>query len=150
MGRPRILAAVSGSSLPLLRELLGGCCQLIPALAMREALQRVKRGDIAAVVIGLHFDDSRMPLLLEALKSDPITRRIPVVCCQLRPTVLPNATVRAARAVCDALGAEEFVDVLALHNWAGKAAAAARLKFVLQRARRRRGSNLARARAPSS
>lgn len=62
MGRPRILAAVSGPSLPLLRELLGGWCDLIPALAMRAALQRAKRGDIAAVVLGLHFDDSQMPL----------------------------------------------------------------------------------------
>ena len=133
MGRPRILAAVSSSSLPLLRELLGGWCDLIPALAMRSALQRAKRGDIAAVVIGLHFDDSQMPLLLEALKSDAGTRDIPVVCCRLRPTLLPHATVRSARAVCDALRAAAFVDVLELCDRAGPMAAGVRLRGVLRR-----------------
>jgi hypothetical protein len=149
MGRASILAAVSSSSLPLLRELLpwGG---LFPVFTLRDALERARSGEIDAVLIGLHFDGSRMPLLLEALKSDPATRGIPVVCCQLQPTILPDATLRAARVLCDALGAEEFVDLLALHDWAGQAAAAARLKFLLQRARRRRGSNRARARAQSS
>jgi hypothetical protein len=133
MGRPRILAAVSSPSLPVLAELLGGWCELIPALAMRDALERAKCGDIAAVVIGLHFDHSQMPLLLEALKRDAATRDIPVVCCRLRPTLLPHATVRSARAVCDALRAEAFVDVLELYDRAGAMVAGARLRAVLRR-----------------
>lgn len=134
MGRTRILAAVSRPSLPLLSELLEGWCELTAVHTLQDALLHARRGAADVVVVGLHFDDSRMPTLLEMLKFQPATRALPVVCCRLRPTVLPSATVRAARVVCDALGAEAFVDVLALRTWAGKAAAAARLKRVLQRA----------------
>jgi hypothetical protein len=132
MGRPKILAAVSRASLPLVTELLTWC-ELIPVFTLRDALMRARCGGIDAIVVGLHFDSSRMPVLLEALKSDPETRKIPVVCCRLRPTMLPRATVRAARVVCEALGAEAFIDVYALHHWAGRAAAAARLRSVLPR-----------------
>ena len=134
MARPRILAAVSGPSLPVLTDLLGGWCEVIPSLAMRDALERAKRGQIAAVVIGMHFDGSQMPILLEALKSDPATRNIPVVCCRLRPTLLSSATLHAANMLCAALGAEAFLDLLTRRERAGRAAAAAELRIVLRRA----------------
>jgi hypothetical protein len=137
MGRPRILAAVSPASLPLLTELLPRY-EVLPVFSLPDALMRARRGGIDAVVIGLHFDGSRMPVLLEALKSDPATSEIPVVCCRLRPTLLPGATLRAARVVCDVLGAEAFIDLLALRNWAGRVAAAARLTSALERGRRTR------------
>ena len=136
MGRTRILAAVSRPSLPLLSELLDGWCELMPVYTMRDALLHAQRAEADVVLAGLHFDGSRMPMLLEMLKFQPATRALPVVCCRLRPTVLPKASVRAARVVCDALGAEAFVDVLALRTWTGRAVAAARLRGALQRARR--------------
>jgi hypothetical protein len=134
MGRTRILAAVSRLSLPLLSELLEGWCDFTPVHTMQDALEHARRGGFDLVLIGQHFDGSRMPLLLEMLKFWSATRALPVVCCRMRPTVLPTASVRAARLVCEALGAEAFVDVLAVRNWAGRAAAAARLKTVLRRA----------------
>jgi hypothetical protein len=133
MGRPRVLAAVSRHSLPLLTELLGGWCELTPAFTIRDALAHAKRGEIEAVVIGLHFDGSRMPVLLEALRTDPATRDVPVVCCRLRPTMLLQ-TMRAARLVCEALDAAAFVDVFELRSRAGTAVAAVRVRSELRRA----------------
>ena len=137
MGRPRILAAVSRPSLPLLSELLEGWCEFTPVHTMQDALEHARRGGFDIVLVGQHFDGSRMPMLLEMLKFWSATRALPVVCCRMRPTVLPHASVRAARVVCEALGAEAFVDVLALRTWAGRAAATARLKNVLRRALQR-------------
>jgi hypothetical protein len=47
--------------------------------------------------------------------------------------MLPHASLRAVRQVCDALGAEAFVDVLEIQQREGAEAAAERLRCALQR-----------------
>jgi hypothetical protein len=82
----------------------------------------------------LHFDDSRLPALVEAVKHDPSTRAVPIVCCRFLPSLLRPAALRATRQVCEALGAEAFIDVLALRRRRGEATAARYLRGILLRA----------------
>jgi hypothetical protein len=134
MERPVLLVAVSPRAMPLVHELLAEDFELVPVRNFEEALERLARGDIDGILAGLHFDGSRMPKLLDAVKADPSTREIPFVCCRLLPTLLLQASLRAARQVCEVLGADEFVDVLDIEQREGIAAARERLRNALQRA----------------
>lgn len=134
MERPVLLAAVSPRAIELVRQLLAEDFELVPVHTLDEALQRLARGDIDGILAGLHFDGSLMPTLLDAVKSDPATREIPFICCRLLPTLLLQASLRAAREVCDALGADEFIDVLDIDRCEGAAAARERLRASLLRA----------------
>lgn len=133
MERPTILVAVAPEALDPVRELLGEEFELVPVRTLGEAHERLGRGRVDVILAGLHFDDSLMPTLLDTVKSDPATRDIPFICCRVLPTMLLQASLRAAKQVCDALGAE-FVDVLEIRNDCGPAAAAERLRSTVQRA----------------
>lgn len=134
MERPVILVAVAPRAVGIVRERLGEDFELVPERTLDEALQRLARGDIDGILAGLHFDGSMMPKLLDAVKADPATREIPFVCCRLLPTLLLQASLRAARQVCEALGADDFVDALEVEHREGAAAARERLRYALQRA----------------
>lgn len=133
MERPVLLVAVSPRAMELVRELLAADFELVPVRTVEEALQRLARGGIGGILAGLHFDGSRMPKLLDAVKAVPSMRQIPFVCCRLLPTLLTQASLRATRQVCEALGADDFVDALAIEQREGIAAARERLRGALQR-----------------
>jgi hypothetical protein len=116
------------------RELLGDELELVAAHSLEAALHRLAQGGIDLVLAGLHFDDSRMPGLVDAVKKDPSTRAVPIVCCRLLPSLLRPAALRATRQVCEALGTEGFIDVLALKRRRGQATAARYLRGILLRA----------------
>ena len=134
MAQPVVLVAASPRGLAVARELLGDGFQLIAVHSVDAALGRLAQSGIDLVLVGLHFDDSSMPALVEALKSDPSTRAIPVVCCRFLPTLLRRASLLAARHVCEALGAEAFIDVVDLEQKEGRPAAARRLREVVRQA----------------
>ena len=140
MERPVILMAVAPRAVGIVRERLGDEFELVPVRTLDEALQRLARGAIDGILAGLHFDGSTMPKLLDAVKADPSTREIPFVCCRLLPTLLLRASLRAARQVCDALGADGFIDVVEIEHREGVAAARERLRNALQRAVRYPGN----------
>jgi response regulator RpfG family c-di-GMP phosphodiesterase len=134
MAQPAVvLVAASPGGLAVARELLGEEFQLVAVHSASDALRRLAQGGIDLVLAGLHFDDSSMAALVDAVKKDPSTRAIPVVCCRFLPSMLPQASLLAVRQVCDALGAEAFVDVLEIQQREGAKAAAERLRFALQR-----------------
>jgi hypothetical protein len=133
MERPAVLVAVAPAALGVVRELLGEEFDLVPVRTLGEALERLARGGIDVILGGLHFDDSLMPILLDAVKAHPATRDIPFVCCRLLPSMLPRTSLRAVRQVCDALGAEAFVDVLEIQQREGAKAAAECLRCALHR-----------------
>ncbi len=134
MARPVLLAAVPPRAMERARELLAEDFELVPVRTLDEALQRLAHGDIDGILAGLQFDGSMMPKLLDAVKADPSTRRIPFVCCRLLPTLLMQASLRAAREACEALGADDFVDAHEIERREGIAAARERLRGALQRA----------------
>jgi hypothetical protein len=134
MQPPVVLVAVSRRSRALTMEMLGDAFRVLPVSTVHEALELARLGKADVVLAGLHFDGSRMPMLLEAMKADPATRAIPVVCCRFLPTVLSDSVLRAARQVCDALGAAAFVDVVELRTMGGIEAAGERVRAELRRA----------------
>jgi response regulator RpfG family c-di-GMP phosphodiesterase len=129
-----VLVAASPGGLAFARELLGDELELVAAHSLEAALRRLAQGGIDLVLAGLHFDDSRMPALVEAVKHDPSTRAVPIVCCRFLPTLLRPAALRATRQVCETLGAEGFIDVFALAQRRGQATAARYLRGIVLRA----------------
>lgn len=128
-----VLVAASPPGLAVVRELLCDGFELVAVHSLRDAVERLMQGGIDLILAGLQFDESIVPALLEAVRSDPSTRAIPFVCARFLPTVLRGASLRAARQACEALGAE-FIDFLELERDEGRAAAAEHLRsVVLQR-----------------
>lgn len=132
MERPVLLAAVPPRAMERARELLAEDFELVPVRTLDEALQRLARGDIDGILAGLQFDGSTMPQLLDVVKADPSTRRIPFICCRLLPTLLMQASLRAVREACEALGADDFVDAHDIERREGIAAARERLRGSLR------------------
>jgi CheY-like chemotaxis protein len=133
MKRPSVLLAVDPAALDAARAPLGEACDLVVVRTLGEALERLARGGIDVIVADLHFDDSSMPMLLDAVKAHPAARALPFVCCRLLPSMLLHASLGAARQVCGAFGAE-FIDVLEIERREGTAAAAAALRAAVGRA----------------
>ena len=129
--RPVVLAAVSPAALAAVRTLLGDQFELVVVHSLDRALNRLARGRIDLILAGLHFDDSLLPALLEAVKRDPSIRDVPVVCGRFLPTVLKPASVRTASEVSRLLGAEAFIDVWELEQREGRRAAAQSLRNAL-------------------
>jgi len=76
--------------------------------AARQALGRA-RFDLVAV--GVYFDDSRMFDLVRAIRGDPDTEDLPIVCVRGRPG-FTAVTGRTLEMTLKALGADEFVDLV--------------------------------------
>jgi len=134
MERRAVLVAVAPAALGDASELLSADFALVPVRTLQEARARLARGGIDAIVSCIHFDDSRMPMLLDEVKHDPRTRDLPFICCRFLPTVLPGLVLHATSQACEALGAQDFIDVFELLGTTGAAATAERLKQCLQRA----------------
>lgn len=62
------------------------------------------------VVIGLHFDESRMFALVQFVRSLPRYERTPVVCVRGMPSVLSATTRNGIRHAVLAAGGNAFVD----------------------------------------
>ena len=131
--RAVVLTAVSPQGLAVARELLGEEFELVAVHTTREALARLSQGGIDTILAGLHFDDSLMPALLQAVKTNASTRALPFVCCRFLPTQLQRASLSATAQVCEVLGAQ-FVDVLKLQQNEGHAAAAQQLRSMMLQA----------------
>lgn len=138
MARPVILLAVCRGAMHSTRELLGEEFRLVEVHTLDQALTRLARGGIDAVLAGLRFDGSLMPVLLDAAKANPATRSVPFVCCSLLPTMLLPSSLRAARQACEVLGAEAFIDMVEIERREGFAAAGEQLRRVLRQACARR------------
>jgi hypothetical protein len=138
--RAVVLVAASPPGLAVVRELLCDDFELVAVHSLRDAIERLVQGGIDLILAGLQFDESIVPALLEAVRSEPSTRAIPFVCCRFLPTVLRDASLGAARQVCEALGAE-FIDFFELERDQGRAAAAEHLRSVVLKSLDKPGVN---------
>lgn len=102
------MAAVTPPSLRILRPMIAGRCQVIPAYTMQVAMELV-RDRIQLVVCSLHFDESRMFDLLSYMRI--AVPRLPVVCCCMMPTQLSEAAMHDLTVAARELGAVDFVDM---------------------------------------
>jgi hypothetical protein len=63
------------------------------------------------IVVGLHFDESRLFKLLDFVRANSRFSEIPVVCVQTRPTVLPPELYGAVENAMKLVGATAFVQI---------------------------------------
>ena len=75
------------------------------------ALKALAQHDFDLVLIGMHFDDSRMFDLLAEMRAGSRNRDVPVLCYRLRPLAFALPGTEALKAAVEALGARAFVDL---------------------------------------
>ena len=78
---------------------------------MNEAVHELRRDGYQMVVIGLHFDESRMFELLRYVRSLPQFKTIPVICVQCLDVILSEAVLKNMDDAVKALGGTAFVDL---------------------------------------
>ena len=77
--RAKIMLAIVAHKVELWRRILEGH-ELVFVMTLREAMQRlVEEDNLRLVIIGVHFDESRMFTLLGDLRAHPKYRSIPIL-----------------------------------------------------------------------
>src|SRR5262245_14969570 len=84
-------------------------CAFVTSLG--EAVAALRHDGFSLIVIGLHFDESRMFELLTYVRSLPGYKDAAVVCVQGLDIMLPEAAMRTVDMAVKALGGTAFVDL---------------------------------------
>ena len=108
--RARILVAdVPGMELPLRTELAAH--DVVFVSSFDAAVQALSRETYELVVVGLHFDDSRMLNLVLAIRALAEYRDIPVVCVRGTPTRLSERARKGLEGTLRTLGCDAFIEL---------------------------------------
>jgi hypothetical protein len=116
-----ILIAAAPAAAAVISNVMGSLARMMTAHTLDEAVQAAAAG-VDLIIAGTYFDNSRMFDLLNQLKSNVLTRDIPVLCVRgvSAPAVLGAQTSQPVLAsfdvvasACKALGAVDFVDLCA-------------------------------------
>ena len=108
------MAKVLAADVPEMDERIRHCLpghEIVFVRGMAEAIRMLKRDGFSMVVIGLHFDESRMFELLGHVRSMAAYAEVPVVCIQGLEYILPEAVMRTIDMAVKALGGTAFVDL---------------------------------------
>lgn len=105
------MVAIVPTKVDLWRRILAGY-ELAVVITLREAMQRLGEESLAMVIIGVHFDESRMFALLEAIRSQAKYRDIPVLVV-LSPGqyAFTDIAVEGIDRAVTALGANGFLNL---------------------------------------
>jgi len=77
--RAKIMLAIVAQKVELWRRVLEGH-ELVFVMTLREAMQQLaEQNDLRMVIIGVHFDESRMFTLLDDIRARPKYRSIPIL-----------------------------------------------------------------------
>ena len=125
-GLPRVLAAGTQDAIDLLRRLLDGDAEVVAALSVEAAVQRLDP-DISLILANIGFDDSRIFDFLAAL-DDGAYRDVPVVCFRMRSSSLPPAMEKSVELALAEIGIAAYVDLDAIEHSQGEQAAAEELR----------------------
>ncbi|HEX6267919.1 MAG TPA: hypothetical protein VFZ81_13615 [Burkholderiales bacterium] len=108
--RRKILAAMRPEGAVAVERALGRYVEVVPAYTFEEAVKRLQgRDDLSLILCGIYFDETRMfDLVRLARKEFP---RIPIVCCRIGPSEVPEVTLEAVGIAAKSMGAEAFVDM---------------------------------------
>ena len=106
----RVLIADVPEMQPRIEECLPGHeCVCVDSMA--EAVVALRHDGFSLIVIGLHFDESRMFELLTYVRSLRTYKDAAVVCVQGMDILLPEAAMRTVNMAVKALGGTAFVDL---------------------------------------
>jgi hypothetical protein len=75
------------------------------------ALRALAGEDFDLVLIGMHFDDSRMFDLLREVRSGSRNSAVPVLCYRMRPLAFMAVSTQVIEVTVKALGAQGFADL---------------------------------------
>jgi hypothetical protein len=78
---------------------------------LAEAVRTLRHDGFSMVVIGLHFDESRMFELLSHVRSLPKYNEVPVICVQGLEFTVPEPVRRTVDMAVRVLGGTAFVDL---------------------------------------
>ena len=77
------------------------------------ALKALAADDYDLVLIGLHFDDSRMFDLVREVRAGSRNGAVPIVCLRMRPFAFAAISMQVIEVTVKALGAHSFADLAA-------------------------------------
>src|SRR5918912_4385813 len=84
---------------------------LVFVRTLGDAIRALRADRYALVVIGMHFDESRMFELLPYIKALPGYKDVPVICVQCLEVGLAEAVLKNMDDAVKALGGTAFVDL---------------------------------------
>ena len=75
-----------------------------------QAMRELTHNGYQMIVIGMHFDESRMFALMQFVRSLPRYSRTPIICVRGMPSILSSAAREGIRHAVLAAGGDAFVD----------------------------------------
>ncbi|HZS65822.1 MAG TPA: hypothetical protein VFA72_01840 [Burkholderiales bacterium] len=84
--------------------------RLVFVHSLAAALSALAGDDFDLVLIGLHFDESRMFDLVRAVREGRRNRAVPIICSRMRPFAFP-ISMQVIEVTVKALGAHAFADL---------------------------------------
>ncbi|GEM_PF-330953 len=106
----RILIAGTPDSVATIERILGQQYQFIAVSTMAEALMKLKEQAFDLIMIGVHFDESRMFELLPRARATAEQAGKPIICFATRDTPLTRTMSETIDLVSKALGAWMYMD----------------------------------------
>jgi len=85
--------------------------RLVFVHTLAAALKALAGQDFDLVLIGMHFDDSRMFDLLREVRAGSRNGAVPVVCYRMRPLAFMALSTQVIEVTVKALGALSFIDL---------------------------------------
>jgi hypothetical protein len=106
----RIFIAATSDDVDAMKRILGTRHELTAVHVMSDALKSLQNEAFELVLIGVHFDESRMFELLRRVTTIPKNASTPVICFNARDTDLVRKMYLSINGVCKALGAWMYLD----------------------------------------
>jgi hypothetical protein len=132
MGKQKVLVACPPFALATVERALSPYADLICVNNLATArAQLAVHLDIAMVVCGVHFDESRMFDLLEYAQKE--RSHVPFVCVRVLDNEATRMPPQSIEVACKALGAVDYVDVVSMVREQGRDAADSRLAARLRK-----------------
>lgn len=106
----RVLVADVPDADDKVRDCLPGH-ELVFVRTLGDAIRALRADGFKLVIIGMHFDESRMFELLQYVKALPEYKEVPVICVQCLEVGLADAVLKNIDDAVKALGGTAFVDL---------------------------------------
>ena len=110
MSQAKVLVADIPEADETIRECLPGH-DLHFVRTLGQAMRELRHDGYQMIIIGMHFDESRMFELLRYARSLPHHDDVPVICVQCAEMMLSEAVLKNIEDAVKALGGTAFVDL---------------------------------------
>ena len=126
----RILIAATPDDVANLQRILRWQHEFIVVSAVSEALAKLKEQAFDLIMIGVHFDESRMLELLPKIQKTPENADTPIICFCTRDTPLTRSMHESIEVASKALGAWIYLDQ---HEYSVNKDADAEMRRIIER-----------------